>query len=432
MKKQRYFWLGISMIVFGMAGCTVKESPTTLTPTPTEKIREIGFIAREEVEKKEENVTSEKTIITTEGLCEVLEATSNFGTTYNSFNRMIGAGDGMVGTSLFCIDERTGVIYFVNQGKDCFLYRIKEGEVDLAVSMPVKDIYPYEDSIYFMVDDYGKYELQEMHNGDIYCYTPESGAVELVYATDIIEELFDCHLYVEESGIYFRYIKNNGTVVENGEKSWFIEYLDYYLPFGEKEPVKDTKQMVSKGWGDYLFQYSSKLEVLSRTPKEDGTRETLEVSVKSPKFCVVGNVLYFIEEAKVVAMNLKTGEREEYDFLEALKKVETEEDIQRYQRLIESFVMTENALWATVLGGNSLYRMDLQSGEVTFGDIVYHNDSQGIITTLYTDGIELYGLHSSVHNSSKENIVHLVTEGMKDVENFGKFRGTVTAESLTE
>ena len=269
-------------------------------------------------------------------------------------------------------------------------------------------------------------------NRDIYCYTPESGAVELVYATDIIEELFDCHLYVEESGIYFRYIKNNGTVVENGEKSWFIEYLDYYLPFGEKEPVKDTKQMVSKGWGDYLFQYSSKLEVLSRTPKEDGTRETLEVSVKSPKFCVVGNVLYFIEEAKVVAMNLKTGEREEYDFLEALKKVETEEDIQRYQRLIESFVMTENALWATVLGGNSLYRMDLQSGEVTFGDIVYHNDSQDIITTLYTDGIELYGLHSSVHNSSKENIVHLVTEGMKDVENFGKFRGTVTAESLTE
>ena len=159
MKKQRYVWLGISMIVLGMTGCTVKDSPTTLTPTPTEKIREVVF------EKSEEEVVTSKKIITkTDGLCEILEETNNRGTTYNSFNRMINVEgeDGFPGTgaSLFCIDEKTGVIYFVNQGKDCFLYRMKEGEVALAVAMPVKDIYPYEGSIYFMIDDYDKYELQ--------------------------------------------------------------------------------------------------------------------------------------------------------------------------------------------------------------------------------------------------------------------------------
>ena len=429
MKKQRYFCLVVSMIVIGMTGCTVKDSPTTLTPTPTEKIREVIFEKREE--------TSEKNIIKTEGLCEVLEATSNFETTYNSFHRMIDiiSKDGMAGTSLFCIDERTGVIYFVNQGKDCFLYRIKEGEVALAVAMPVKDIYPYEDSIYFMVDDYGKYELQRMNKGDIYCYTPASGAVELVYATGVIKGLVDCNLYVEQSGIYFCYKKDDGIVVENGEETQMVKYLYYYLPFGEKEPVEDTKQMVKKGWGDYFFEYSSKIELISRTPKEDGTRETLEVPIKGTKFCVVGDVLYFIEKAKVVATNLKTGERTEYDFWEALKEVNTEYVLEEVVkgRLIESFLMTEDALWVTVIGGSSLYRMDLQSGEVTFGQIYDNNNSSTLynIIDLYTDGTELYGLHMErpYDSSSKGNVVRLVTEKMRDV---GIYIGTVTIESLTE
>ena len=150
MKKQKYFWLGISIILFGMTGCTVKDSPTTLTPTPTEKIREVVF------EKSEEVVASEKIITKVDGLCEILEETNNVETKYNSFNRMINVEDKdeIIGTvaSVFCIDEKTGVIYFVNQGKDCFLYRMKEGEVALAVAMPVKDIYPYEGSIYFMIE----------------------------------------------------------------------------------------------------------------------------------------------------------------------------------------------------------------------------------------------------------------------------------------
>ena len=106
------------------------------------------------------------------------------------------------GTSLFCIDEKTGVIYFVNQGKDCFLYRMKEGEVTLAVAMPVKDIYPYDGSIYFMIDDYDKYELQGIHNGDIYCYTPASGTVELVNSTFFHIQITMDKTFDNISGIY--------------------------------------------------------------------------------------------------------------------------------------------------------------------------------------------------------------------------------------
>lgn len=430
MKKQRYVWLGISMIMLGMTGCTVKDSPTTLTPTPTEKIREVVF------QKSEEMVTSEKIIKKTDGLCETLEETKNSGTIYNSFNRMTGMEDeyGMPGAraSLFCIDEKTGVIYFVNQGKDCFLYRMKEGEVALAVAMPVKDIYPYDGSIYFMVDDYDKYELQGIHNGDIYCYTPASGAVELVYTTDGIESFVEDKLYVEESGIYFRHVKENGTIVEDGKEYQTIKYLDYSLPFGEKEPVEDTKQMVQKGWGDYFFTYSSKWELVRRTPNEDGIRETLEIpKLGGGIFCVVGDVLYSREREKVVGTNLKTGERTEYDFLEGIKKAIGEEILeQRIEGAIKRFVMTEDALW--ILLGSSLCRMDLQSGEIEVGHI-QHNDSAYMITDLYTDGTELYGYGFRTEDwndsSSKGSVVRLITERIDD---FGIYPGIITVESLTE
>ena len=430
MKKQRYVCLGISMILLGMAGCAAKDNQTVLTPTPTETIREVVF------EKGKDVVVSSKEIITkTDGLCEKLEETNNRETMYNSFNRMINVegedGFSGTGTSLFCIDEKTGVIYFVNQGKDCFLYRMKEGEVALAVAMPVKDIYPYEGSIYFMIEDYDKYELQGMHNGDIYCYTPASGAVELVYATDVIEDFRHGNLYVEESGIYFRYVKKDGTGVEEDKE---LKYLNYYLPFGEKEPVEDTKQMVQKGWGNYFFNYSSewKWELVHRTPNEDGIRETLEIPEMRGAFCMVGDVLYFKEKGTVFATNLKTGERTEYDFFEEIKENTGEEIFeQSIKNAIDTFVITEDALWILVFG-SGLYRMDLQTGEILVGHIQY-KDSSYLIIDLYTDGTKLYGFGVPMEDwdgsHEKGSVVHLIPERIDIYENNP---GIIDVEILTE
>ena len=432
MKKQKYVWLGISIILFGMTGCAEKESQTTLTPVPTEKIREVVF------EKSEEVVTSKEVITKTDGLCEKLEETTNRGTFYNAFNRMLNAEseDGMSGTgnSLFCIDEKTGVIYFVNQGKDCFLYRMKEGKVALAVAMPVKDIYPYEGSVYFMIKDYDKYELQGIRNGDIYCYTPASGAVELVYTTEGIDNFYDGDLYVEESGIYFRYATDNGIITEENKEYRKTPSLYYYLPFGEKEPVEDTKQMVQKGWGDYFFNYSSewKWELVHRTPNEDGIRETFEIPELRGVFCIVGDVLYFRERGTVFGTNLKTGERIEYDFFEEIKEIIGEEIFeQSIKNAINTFVMTEDALWILV-GGGSLCRMDLQTGETSVGRI-QHKDSSYLIMDLYTNGTELYGFGVPMEDwdgsHEKGSVVRLIPERIDMYENNP---GIIDVEKLTE
>ena len=257
MKKRKYLYLCMSIAFLCITGCTTKTNLESIMPSPTvevkenesKKIQEPVFQEKEEEKKeekkeKEDKITSsKKTITKTEGFCEVLEKVETDVGIYNQVNRMLGQDTLLAneGLSLFCIDETTGVVYFVNQGKDNFLYRMKNGEVALAVAMPMKQLYSYEGSIYFMVYDYGQYELQGMQNGDIYCYTPATGAVELVYAVGAIEGSVWHKLSVKENGIYFSYRFFSYSFSDsNGENLRVYEDFSYYLPFGATEPIEDT------------------------------------------------------------------------------------------------------------------------------------------------------------------------------------------------
>lgn len=423
MKKRKYVYFWISLAILGMTGCITEPSNDTITetlpiessdnkemPTPTSKPEEEKTTTADKSSdifftKTEEPI---EIVTKTEGLCEVLEKTDALvQARYNSFNRMLSTDGraGFAGNSLFCVDESTGVIYFVNQGRDYYLYRIKNGEVELAVAMPVKELYPYQGSIYFMIDNYDIYELKDMHNGDIYCYTPESGAVELIYAAGAIENSEFHRLTVEESGIYFSYESLEETI---------ISYY-YHLPFGETEPIRDTRFTVKKGWNDYYFSITPKLTLKSRTVGEDGTRDSLELSASSTCFCVVGDMLYSAERTYISCINLKTGEKTTYDFFEIIKKVQGEEDIEdKTNRIIESFVITEENIW--IATPSILYCLNLQSGEVSYCYVVDEKDKLYSIETLYTDGKELYMVCSLSENNVK--IAHVLMD-QRDVTNVG-------------
>ena len=67
----------------------------------------------------------------------------------NAMNRKL-TRDMDSGASLFSVDKNE-VVYFVNQNYDNYLYCIKEGMVELAVDLPVKEVYPWDDVVYFMI-----------------------------------------------------------------------------------------------------------------------------------------------------------------------------------------------------------------------------------------------------------------------------------------
>ena len=374
-------------------------------------IQGITTIPTKVVENQEEIDTDEnKTITVTNGLCEVLEQKdASLQASYNSFNRMLSMDVelGFSGQSIFCVDESTGVIYFVNQGKgrDNYLYRLKDGETKLAVAMPVKEIYTYQGVVYFMIHNYDMYELGELHNGDIYCYTPVDGMVKLVYEAGAIENSQDHRLTVNEKGIYFSY----GAQEETGYK-----YYYYHLPFGVSEPIEDTEMTVWKGWNDYVFNYiidgvgesrgySSILQ--SRAVQEDGTREIIETPNKTYRFCVQGDYLYFAEKTYISRLNLKTGEETKYDFYNMLQEVvgkktengittgiDLENDI---VRVIESFTVTETDIWISICT-TQWGRFNFETQEISYGYLSKDDNLDEIaknylrIKELYTDGKDVY------------------------------------------
>lgn len=398
MKQQHYFCFWLGLLFFGMVGCTTESNHSTPTPTQIIENKEIPVPTMEE---KEPTIMLEANKED-----KLLEALKELGISFNGYNSLnrklsINTEIGFEGNSDFCMDETTGVIYFVNQGKDNYLYAIKKGEVQLAVAMPVKQVYPYQGVVYFMIDNSDTYDLQEKHSGDIYCYIPESGVVELVYETGAIENSEDHKLMVEESGIYFCY-----TIIEGsrGISSY------YYLPFGETEPIKDKKFTAIKGWKDYFFG----LTVLkSRTPKEDGTRDIIELPVQQECFCVVGDILYSAGRTNISCVDLNTGEQTTYDFLEAIQPMVGTSLIEDEKvKLIQDFTITEDAVWITT--GASLYRMDLQSGEVSYGMTM----EETRILTLYTDGKELYGVQEMSKDLKVvgEKVVHILTDSISHSE----------------
>ena len=425
--RKKFYGLLFSLVMLGSIGCATEGTTSNITQTPVVEgatitpiiaIEEKDKVTTEQETTKNETNTEaptkasssaflkkeekEKITITkTDGLCEQLEQVdASMQAEYNIFNRKL-SGDlelSLSGLSEFCIDETTGVVYFVNKGKDYYLYRLKDGEAKLAVAMPVKQIYTYQGSVYFMIENYDMiagfdgYELGEFHNGDIYCYTPATGAVELIYETGAIENSDDHRLIVNEKGIYFSYAV--------GEE-FDIVHQFYHLPFGASEPIEDTEMTTWKGWNHYVFDYfseaSNNLVLQSRTIQEDGTRERLETSNRKIRFCVRGDYLYSAERTYISCLNLKTGEEIKYDFLEMWKDAASPHldslEPNSGVRVIETFTVTETDIWVTGFG-MILGRLNLETGELSYSRICKENKAEPspyyIIQELYTDGKQLY------------------------------------------
>lgn len=409
MKRIKSFII-ISILCFGIIGCSNENNEKEVVPTPiTINSTSIPTLILESKENSNTitptpttsifSPTKNEASVVTEGLCEVLEEREiSSAKNYNAFHRMLSVYMETSGSSSFCIEEETGVIYFVNQGKDYYLYRLKDGEVKLAVAMPVKEIYTYDGRVYFMIDDYKKYELNGIHNGDIYCYTLENGTVELVYSLKEVENAQYHRLMVEAEGIYFSY-----CTYEN-------QYHYYSLPFGETKPVEDTKRMTEKGWNDYVFEtIDGEFCLVHRTEKTD--------IIKVPRgymYCVVEDILYYVEmESSILkGFDLKTKETIEYDFWPLVQlEYESKDAISEGLVVLSSFVITKTDIWAK--HGMWLYRFNLQSEEWSRARLGREKSGYYTIGNLYTDGEQLYATCSTqngIPKTSTFSFVRVLTE----------------------
>ena len=328
----------------------------------------------------------------------------------NAMNRKL-TRDMDSGASLFCIDENE-VVYFVNQNHDNYLYCRKNGVTELVVDLPVKEVYPWEDSVYFMMSE----SVEEKKAGDIYQYSKTTKEIELVYALGSIEGSQNHKMTVNEQGIHFNYSQ---VIAKEGDITR-VKVSSYTLPFGSTEPKKDTTKMGKVGWGDYYFSYEFKEQnstepvTVSLVSRTNGKSDTIPLSIGDFQYCVVNDMIYSMElgSASVSVFDLQTKKKQRYDFRNDIIEANSylKEEIQKSfgdgMEEFVSFTTTENGAVIWITDGEYLYRMDTKQ---KYSYPMITADSNRKIETLYTDGRNVYGLYAS-ERTGVTSLVRFCTE----------------------
>lgn len=396
--KKILFAAGMAMLVF-MVGCHGTNIGTQ-TPEPTKT----GIFKPQE-EKKDNVITGIPEHVLKEELGNEKKSLMK----YNAINRVNTSSFDRY-SSLFTVDD-SGVVYFVNQADDYFIYRYKDGETKLAVALPAKELWAYDGTLYFMVEPYGIYTLESLQHGDIYAYQPEEGTVSLVYpagnyAIELpYEERGAYHkLSVDENGINFIGGFTSEQYLING--SWLtaskLTYLQ--LPFGAEEPITDSERKAELGWKDYFLSFRVDQTITTGkyvlVPRTKGEKE--EISLDDLGLaCVIGDYLYAAAPGgNIYEKNLETQEEVYYDFYSkteelfelAFKEMTLNSEdgktvIRRKLQQIKAYTVTEDTVWYLDMTGD-LFGMDKNTKEVTWYTVTGYQDRY--FKSLYTDGTNIY------------------------------------------
>ena len=370
---KKWSWL-LGIVLFLITGCgTIQEEQKK-----PEEMTSLFTLMENENEKQKEIVQVEEL----QGLKEVLEPKEvPLVEINNVLNNKI--------ESVFHIDEMTGVVYFVNFNKDWHIYRMKDGEAEKAVPLPANNLCMYDGSLYFMIEFYNTEGLSNVKEGDIYCYTPSTGEVKLIYS--IVGEIEGADvsyskLKVRETGIHFTY-----TIKELSSDGVMRDMIkEYYLPFEETEPIKDDSFGTYVQWKDYYLASSDGYNMVF-FHKDDWNNQILISDTAIGTYFIVGDNFYYIDGAKICVKNLETGVQEDIlDFYEVLYQyyIEFIKELgltpEEVNIGLGNFTITNNGetIWFTC---GSLYCYHTKTKE-----IVKYTMPNSEIQQLFTDGTYLY------------------------------------------
>ena len=326
--------------------------------------------------------------------------------------------------SVFWFDKETGVSYYVNPSGDFYVYQLEGTKAKLVADIPAQELCMYDGLLYFMVENYDKRDLGDMHVGDIYCYNPAKDTLELVYPVGTMDKNgVRYELKVNENGLYFSYLVKDEEMSTKTSTAYMPYY--YHLPFGATEPVKDELETTEIGWENYELFLTNPVSLVSRT---EGMKDTIELSVNPFRCTIVGDMLYFVSlgDCNVHGLNLRTGEKIAYDFSNVIHKKDLVTGEIRISSsgmvVLDYFIITEKEIWVSNI--NELCHMDLETGELSYYKIEDDEKNRWSIYRLYIAGDELYAEVTPVYSSGEHKLVRLAVEDTREsnytIEHYGK------------
>ncbi len=252
--KKKLCLLVIFTFVF-MEAVACKQSMVDMNPLENEKAENIsGKLG--EIEVKNREYGTEEILLEGKTL-EQLTVTGKDDMFYCNLEENMKMECGVDYTPvLVCKDPVYDITYYVNYGRDYYIYAYRNGETELAVAIPARDLFCREGELYFIADTYGRYQFTGFVQGNVLKYNPKDGNVAVVV---------DCSadgMMVYPDGICYKQIEEtmqSGDLKGVDEKRFFFSF--------ETGKSSSLPQDVDKlrRWNGYLLQVQNGFRELSES-----------------------------------------------------------------------------------------------------------------------------------------------------------------------
>ena len=208
---------------------------------------------------------------------------------------------------LVCKDPVYDITYYVNYGRDYFIYA-KRGDVTQKVlEIPGKDLFCRQGILYFSTDTYDQYKFDSFVDGAVLAYNPADGSVEVVIDKPVEE------MVVYPDGIL--YFEREISIAEDGtEESGGLWRHYYSFEYGETEERSSQLKTLAR-WkenslvmefveengrdkifykletpeGEQVKEFTSLTEALESRRKSEASQCMLHL------YCIQGDCIYYLD-----------------------------------------------------------------------------------------------------------------------------------------
>jgi len=274
-----------------------------------------------------------------------------------------------------CKDPVYDITYYVNYGRDNFIYVYRNKTSELAVAIPARDLYCKEGELYFIAETDGQYQFSGFAQGNILKYNPVDGSVSVVVdcSADKMIVYPDGICYVEISEE-----KKTGDVITRTKEHVFFS-------FATGESSTFPKGVTSlRRWNGYWLQKKEEEKILSESDPSLQTPEKQEMLAQGYTFGVATGIikeLMLVDAQGTIAETLQNAagiSRFNYmvgDYVYYVEKRQNEQDSEKRSYLIRYDKKTGTHEDIALLG---------QWIDMSYGDMLIHKN-----VVYFDDGLRL-------------------------------------------
>lgn len=267
---------------------------------------------------------------------------------------------------LVCPDTENGITYYVNYGKDNYIYQLKDKKNTLLVKKKANYLQIWNNELYFLQDS------SEVDNTDSFCYPQNIYKYNLdTGELSLVLDVSANWLYVNAEGIFYTEVKIN-------EENLTELITGYHLAFDSDTPEK-TGYTNFIPYKEYKLIYGSSGELVLHNTLTNQTYQMTSDYITNNQASISDNNFYYIHRGKLCSLNLNTSKKVDYDVLHLGDRVK---DIP----VISSYCELNGTMYVTVWG-STLYMIDINRGTISEMNV----NGYGLLD-LYTNGDKLFAL----------------------------------------